>query len=83
MVDWIFIREQVGKPILQPTLNRWLFPESNNQSKTSALSSLSQIKISTITDQIDKKTISKKNIKDRVVEKSISLSHRVTRNPYK
>jgi hypothetical protein len=84
MNDFNRIRNQLNKPSFQPRSGRWVtLPELKSEDDFTDDDAVldqpqvSDMSFSTIIQQVNKKGISKKSKRDRIVKKSVLLADRV------
>ena len=87
MTDWNEMLAQLDKERLKRTSERWTsaqglqleneFPEPNAVPFGMTPSTPDATSFSTITKQVNKKRVSKKSKRDRIAERSVSLSERL------
>ena len=93
MTDWNEMLVQLDKERLKRTSERWTsaqglqseneFPEPNAVPFGMTPSTPDSTSFSTITKQVNKKKVSKKSKRDRIVEKSVLLADRLEYQTYK
>ena len=84
MNDIDLIRNQLNKPSFQPRTGKWVtLPEIKSEDDFTDddvvpdQPQASDMSFSTITQQVNKKKLSKKSKRDRIVKKSVLLADRV------
>ena len=94
MSDWNDILIQLDKERFRRTTDRWTtaqglrleneFPDANAVPYRQQVDpDINKPKISTITKQVKKKRVSKKPLKDRIADKSVSLAEGLQSQTYK
>ena len=94
MSDWNDILIQLDKERFKRTEDRWTtaqglrleneFPDANAVPYRQQVDpDINKPKISTITKQVRKKRVSKKSLKDRIADKSVSLAEGLQSQTYK